>query len=134
MKSNEKGSSAGITMFAYMMGAFVVGVIPHYMGNERGRETEITACADGYDGLVEVTDLAVLGELGKTAQKAQIHDPEATFSTHDTASLPGELACNQITGGATLQTVLLPAGLDAAQRNMSGSLPNGLRWTSKESY
>jgi len=100
-----------------------------------GRGQEITACANGYDGIVRVTDERVLRTLGDAAARNKINDLEAEHAKSDRATLPGELACStELTNGNKV-IVLLPSGLDALQRmnRPPDTLPAGLELNTRSS-
>lgn len=101
-----------------------------------GRGRAIAACPGDYEGVVRVTDLAALDELGKLAALHEVRDSEAygLGSERDIANLPGELACQSVVSYGhpdKTQVVLLPAGIDVLDRSTFGlisqrPLPAGL--------
>lgn len=134
MREKSSGYWFGYTL-GMSVGTLLYGIIPTLL-IDRGRGQEITECPEGYNPIVKVSSADALGALATLAEKDKIQDSFAHGSRKaDIASLPGELACKFTGADLSVNTYLLPAGLDALQRSsdfvpMSGKLPNGLEWVS----
>lgn len=137
MRSNgEKPISVnvhkGLTNSAFFLGGLALALgASTLLFKDEGRGHKIAACAEGYEGIVQVTSATALDQLGQLALEHRIGDNEAGKPRKDLATLPGELACLQDVNGLAKITVLTQAGHVALLHTdgvLGNTLLEGLKW------